>query len=234
MTHFLEFFPHPGLVESLEAEELAGIVLEYMASPGQANQDFSMLSFLGRCTGRETMHLREPLCEAWQWLEKEGLIAQKPLIPNVGNLVYITKKGRRHVSPADFKKYLKAQLLPQSLLRPDLARKIFTSFVRGDYDTAVFQSFKELEVSIRSAGGFSPTDIGVDLARRAFKPNEGPLADKQSPIGEQEALMHLMAGALGSYKNPSSHRHVALDAEQAAEMITLANHLIGIVSRRST
>lgn len=45
----------------------------------------------------------------------------------------------------------------------------------------------------------------------------------------REALSHLFAGAIGSYKNPSSHRRVDLDAEQATEMTMLASHLLKIV-----
>jgi hypothetical protein len=58
------------------------------------------------------------------------------------------------------------------------------------------------------------------------------LADKSAPRAEQEALMHLMAGAVGSYKNPHSHRNVVIEAAEAVEMIMLASHLLGIVDKR--
>ena len=50
--------------------------------------------------------------------------------------------------------------------------------------------------------------------------------------GERQALMNLMCGALGSYKNPQSHRHVGLDAPEAREMILMASHLLKIVDAR--
>lgn len=114
-----------------------------------------------------------------------------------------------------------------------IAQKVWASFLRGDYDTAVFQSFKEVEVRVREVGRFAATDVGVDLMRRAFKPDEGPLIDKTAPRAEQEALMHLMAGATGSYKNPHSHRNVVIEPSEAVEMIMLASHLLGIVDKRA-
>ena len=40
-------------------------------------------------------------------------------------------------------------------------------------------------------------------------------------------------GAIGSYKTPQSHRCVTIESTEAAEMIVLASHLLGIVDKRS-
>ena len=110
-------------------------------------------------------------------------------------------------------------------------------FCVGEYDTAIFQAFREVEVAVRQVAKFTNHDYGTDMMRAAFKPAErkgepaqrGPLTDQQLPIAEQEAMSNLFAGAVGLYKNPQSHRHVMTDPEEATEVIVFASHLMRLV-----
>jgi hypothetical protein len=66
-----------------------------------------------------------------------------------------------------------------------------------------------------------------------FDKATGPLTDPSHAEAEREALAHLFAGAIGSYKNPHSHRTVNLtDLREAQEQVMLASHLLRIVETR--
>ena len=117
---------------------------------------------------------------------------------------------------------------------------------RDKYDTAVFEAMKAVEVAVREAIEAPTTLLGVNLMREAFRPAPKPetppdakpagrLTDVTADPGEQVARMELFAGSIGSYKNPQSHRRVALDdPDEAAEIIMLANHLLRIVHARGS
>jgi uncharacterized protein (TIGR02391 family) len=85
------------------------------------------------------------------------------------------------------------------------------TFLRGEFDTGVFQAMKAVEVAVREAAGLTPADIGKDLMRKALEVRNGPLTDMTAEPAERQARSDLFAGAIRSYKNPHSHRDVRLD-----------------------
>ena len=65
--------------------------------------------------------------------------------------------------------------------------------MRGSYDTAVIEAFKQVEVSVRFWGKFGDGDYGINLMRKAFA-NNGPLTDREAVVAEKEAAVQLFAG----------------------------------------
>ena len=86
-----------------------------------------------------------------------------------------------------------------------------------------------LRFAVRKAGGYADTDYGTTLMGKAFHTDNGKLTDKNQQDSEKQARMLLFSGAIGSYKNPSSHREVEFAPEEAAEIIIIASHLLRIV-----
>ena len=77
-----------------------------------------------------------------------------------------------------------------------------------------------------------PADlVGIQLMRKAFDIDNGPLSDQQLPRAEREALSRLFAGAIGCYKNPHSHRDVEVNVNEAFGMLLVASHLLQVLDR---
>ena len=123
-------------------------------------------------------------------------------------------------------------LLPEESVREELERRARPAFLRGEYDTAAFEAMKAVEIAVRKAGNFTSEEIGTALMRRAFDVESGPLRDPMIVRSERQATSDLFAGAIGLFKNPSSHRDVNLeDPVEVAGIIRLSDVLLRIIDR---
>lgn len=235
MSTIYKLIPDHEVLLSLELEELAGIVLEYLHSLPKGAPQFSLHNFslshtVTEYPGEYQKDITNALREAWMWLKREGFIISTPgFHPGT---VSITREGKRVKNADALETYRKANLLPKKLLHPVIAQKVYHLFLRGDYDTGIFQAYKEVEVAVRDAGGYTAADYGVDLMRKAFNVDSGPLVDQSQSKPEREATAHLFAGAIGLYKNPHSHRNVPVTVEEAVKIIMLASHLLEVIDSR--
>ena len=246
MPSLPELIPDVDALLVLSPEEVAQAVLTSANSMAQNNL-FSAMGVIGAETlyGRgyaapnlypreREAEIAEALGVAWLWLEINMLIMPAPGINGANGHRQLTRRGRELLRDAGaFRSFREAAAFPKALLHPSIAEEVWLDLARGDYQVAVFRAFRAVEEAVRAAGGFAPQDVGVDLMRRAFNPTNGPLAKPEDPVAEREALASLFAGAIGSYKNPHSHRTVEITGvRDAQEMVLLASHLLGIVDTR--
>jgi uncharacterized protein (TIGR02391 family) len=122
----------------------------------------------------------------------------------------LSRRARKFENAAECANYAVARRLPKETLHPRISGPVWMSFMRGEFDTAAFQAMKAVEVAVREAAGLAASDLGTKLMRKAFDVETGPLTDKTAEPAERQALSDLFVGAIGTYKNPHSHRDVLL------------------------
>lgn len=171
------------------------------------------------------------IVEAIGWLKSSVLIAHPKPGQSHTESMFITRAGARALAEG-----LAGQRASQRLavdLHPRLIR-VRPQFLLGEFELAAFAALREVEIRVRELSGAPESAIGVPLMRSAFK-DGGQLADPALDGGERVGTMELYAGAIGTFKNPPSHRQVNYaDPTEASEVVLLADLLLRMLDRTAT
>jgi uncharacterized protein (TIGR02391 family) len=242
MVAIHQVIPNAEELIALEPEELAPVLLQYICSSREGSSPNHPLKRGNLfATGMSPANaypqnfkdrVSEALTAAWVWLEREGLLLPAPGHQD-RDWVIVSQRGRALLSKENFDAYKQSVLFPRKSLHPSIASNTFAPFMRGHYDTVVFEAFRAVEIAVRDAAGLSHNLIGTDLMRKAFAENVGPLTDTSLVVSEQQATSALFAGAIGLFKNPTSHRAAAISKpEDAVALVVFADYLLRFVEQR--
>lgn len=238
----VDILPDADVVVALEPDELGLDILRVLAK-WPTRQDLTLALFLQVVQGNAQLpgqyppargaEIAQAIREAWAWLEGAALLIEHPRYYAPNDHRILSRRAERLAQEQDPRCAFTARRLAKDALHEAIREDVWALYHRGRYDTAVFEAMKAVEVAVREAARLGASDLGVDLMRKAFQAETGPLTDTSVHPSEQLARRDLFASAIGSYKNPHSHRYVALeDPDEAAEIIMLANHLLRIVDTR--
>ncbi len=168
--------------------------------------------------------------EAFDWLERNGLVAREPS-QSGRDWFYVTEQGWDVVENDSAMVRIDASKRFGAELHPKITERVRNQFLIGEVESAVLMAMREVEIRVRELSGVSESEIGVNLMKKAFKPS-GFLADPKADTGEQEATMALFWGAIGVFKNPSSHREVDFTDEIfAIQAINFADLLLRMLDQ---
>lgn len=111
----------------LQPEEVGGVILTVLVEDGG---DVHLHNFINGLRQMDEVYPRQlteqisqAICEAWGWMESQGLIASRG-----DSWQFITRRGMKAAGDQAFADFCKASLLPKALLHPLLASSAWRNF----------------------------------------------------------------------------------------------------------
>jgi uncharacterized protein (TIGR02391 family) len=212
-------------VESLPIDRLAILVLKHLVD----TKERSSHNFLN---SGNVMGLPESVRSCWSealnWLVSKNLVARGTPRNLKADSIFVTRLGKK-ILEEGLETIRATERLDVTLHKR--LNQVKSQFLIGEYELAAFAAMREVEIRVRELSGADSSLLGVNLMRMSFGGN-GKLADPELDPGERVGIMELFAGAIGTFKNPPSHRQVDYaDPTEASEVVLLADLLMRLLDR---
>ncbi len=114
-------------------------------------------------------------------------------------------------------------------LHPDIRAHCWDLYTVNNYDNAVLNATKLLEINVRRKAHLPLTQVGVEVINNAFSQNNPRLRYGEIDA-EQLGLMSLLRGMIQVFKNPQSHRFVGMRSKaECLSVLLMCSTLLYIV-----
>ncbi len=182
MHELSQIIPDAQVLLAMEPEELGAKMLFILRKRSDhSQQPFLFSNLIGKLwpqnypylPGQQHPYPREQegeinlaLAEAWAWLVAQGLLVPAPEQHRGPDWRVLSRRARRFEDETEFANYAVARLLPREVLHPRISGKVWSAFMRSEFDVAVFQAMKAVEVATREAANLPNDLLGVKLMRK--------------------------------------------------------------------
>lgn len=212
-------------IQSLPVDRLGILVLEHLEDTKEWNSH-NFLNFGGN------LRLPESTLRCWSEalnrLISKNLLARGTPGQSGADAIFVTRLGIK-VLETGLETILATERLDVTL--HERLEHVKSQFLIGEYELAAFAAMREVEIRVRELSGADSSLLGVKLMRNSFG-DRGKLADPELDAGERVDIMELFAGAIGTFKNPPSHRQVDYaDPTETSEVVLLADLLMRLLDR---
>jgi uncharacterized protein (TIGR02391 family) len=212
-------------LQLLPIDRIGILVLKHLVNTKEWNSQNFLNSGFSEHLPKQTLEIWS---EAFNWLVSKNLIAYGIAGNFTAGSMFVTRLGYK-VLESGFEPIQAAERLDLEL--HDRLKHVKSQFLLGEYELAAFAAMREVEIRVRELSGANSSLLGVKLMRNSFGEN-GKLVDSDLDSGERVGIMELFAGAIGTFKNPPSHRQVDYtDPIEASEVVLFADLLMRLLDR---
>lgn len=193
MEELPKTIPDPATLIALAPEELGAVMLfllrKRFVKHGDRSEQFRPNNLANEIYRRSREgeysypleyqeRVQQSVVESWAWLKTHGLVVPRAGLSGNDGWMVLSRRALKFASETEFKNFIAAGSLPKEMLHSSIRDRVWVSFLRGEYDTAVFQAVREVEIRVR--GGWrlrqrgSRRRVDEESVQGGRRPIDGP------------------------------------------------------------